>query len=496
MTNHTVIVAGGGPTGLMLAGELALAGVDVASVERRASQDLMGARAGGLHARTREIFDQRGIVDRFVAEGQKVQNAGFAGVKLDISGLPTPHPYGLGLWQMHTERILLGWVEEHGVPIYRGLEVTGFAQDGNGVSVELSDGRKMRADFLVGCDGGRSRVRKAAGIAFVGTEPTTSNIIAQAEFTGAPPLGVHRTALGIHSFGRTDYRIVDGQIVYADTGPYGVLVTEAAVGAGGDPTVEELRAALIAACGTDHGMQTPTYISRFTDATRQAVTYRQGRVLLAGDAAHTHPPDGGQGLQLGVQDAVNLGWKLAQAIKGTSSETLLDTYQVERHPVAARVLRHTLAAVALRRDDHHTRALRETFAELLAVPEAATYFAAEMSELGIRYDLGGGHPLVGRRMPDRDLWSGSVRWRTYSLLNNAEPLFIDFGGGLDIAGWTGRVRRIDATSDGPWELPAVGTVPAPSAVLVRPDGYVAWVGEGTDAGLAEALTRGFGLPAA
>ena len=180
-------------------------------------------------------------------------------------------------------------------------------------------------------------MRKAANIDFVGTEPTTSNIIAQAEFTGSPPLGVHRTALGIHSFGRTDYRIVAGQIVYADTGPYGVLVTEAAVGAGGEPTVEELRAALIAACGTDYGMQAPTYISRFTDATRQAVTYRQGRVLLAGDAAHTHPPDGGQGLQLGVQDAVNLGWKLAQAIKGTSSETLLDTSQVERHPVAARV---------------------------------------------------------------------------------------------------------------------------------------------------------------
>jgi hypothetical protein len=279
-------------------------------------------------------------------------------------------------------------------------------------------------------------------------------------------------------------------------GRTGVLVTEAAVGAGGEPTVEDLRTALIAACGTDYGMQSPTYISRFTDATRQAVTYRQGRVLLAGDAAHTHPPDGGQGLQLGVQDAVNLGWKLAQVVKGVSSETLLDTYQVERHPVAARVLRHTLAAVALRRDDDRTRALRETFAELLQVPQAATYFAAELSELGIRYDLGSSHPLVGRRMPDRDLWSGTVRCRLYSLMNSAEPLFIDLGAGLDIAGWTDRVRRIKAISDEPWQLPALGAVPPPAAILVRPDGYVAWVGEGTDAELTEALTRWFGPPSA
>lgn len=306
MRDHTVLIVGGGPTGLMLAGELALAGVDVAIIERREGEGLSGRRAGGLHARTIEIFDQRGIADRFLAEGQKAQTAGFGGVRFDLADFPTRHPYGLALWQVHIERILGGWVAELGVQIYRGLEVIDVAQDDHGADVRLCDGQVLRALWAVGCDGGRSIVRKAAGIAFPGPEATTSNIIGEVEMTTIPEFGVHRTALGVHSFGRSDYRIVDGKIVYADTGPIGVMVTEPQIGEG-EPTLADLSAALVAATGTDFGVHNPTYLSRFTDAARQAETYRRGRVLVAGDAAHIHPPDGGQGLQTGVQDAVNLG---------------------------------------------------------------------------------------------------------------------------------------------------------------------------------------------
>lgn len=315
MTVHAVIIAGGGPTGLMLAGELALVGVDVAIVERRSNHEISGSRAGGLHARTLEIFDQRGIVDRFLAEGQKAQALGFAGMRFDISDFPTRHPYSLGLWQNHIERILAGWVDELKVPIYRGVEVTGFVQDDTGVDVALSDGRSLRAGYLVGCDGGRSLVRKAAGIVFAGSEPTTSNLIAEVELAETPPeWGIRRDAIGVHSIGRVDYKVRDGEVIYADTGPVRVLVSERQIGTG-EPTIEDLRAALVAVYGTDYGVHSVTAISRFTDAARQAAEYRKGRVLIAGDAAHVHPPDGGQGLQTGVQDAVNLGWKLAQVVK-------------------------------------------------------------------------------------------------------------------------------------------------------------------------------------
>jgi len=343
MTDHAVAIVGAGPTGLMLAGELALAGVDVAIVERRAAQDLAGARAGGLHARTIEVLDQRGIAGRFLSEGQVAQVAGFAGTRLDISDFPSRHPYGLGLWQNHIERILAGWVEELGVKVYRGHEVTAMEQDGDGVNVLLSGGRKLRAGYVTGCDGGRSLVRKAAGIDFPGWDPTTSALIGEVEMTGEPEFGIHQNAFGIHSFGRREYEIRDGQVVYAASGPVGVMVTEEHVGPGSEPTLNDLSGALIAACGTDYGAHSPTWISRFTDTTRQAAAYRKKRVLLAGDAAHVHAPDGGQGLNLGVQDAVNLGWKLGQVVNGTAPESLLDTYHVERHPVAARVLRTTMA---------------------------------------------------------------------------------------------------------------------------------------------------------
>jgi 2-polyprenyl-6-methoxyphenol hydroxylase-like FAD-dependent oxidoreductase len=499
MTDHAVLIAGGGPTGLMLAGELALAGVDVVIVERRAGKDLVGTRAGGLHSRTLEVLDQRGISDRFLAEGQKAQAIGFAGVHFDLSGFPTRHPYTLGLRQKHIERILAGWVDELKVPIYRGIEVTGFAQDDGGVDVELNDGRSLRAQYLVGCDGGRSLVRKAAGIAFPGSEATTSNLIAEAELAETPPAwGIRRDALGTHALGRIEYEIRNGEIVYADHGPVGVLVTEKQLGQTTEPTLGELRAALIAVYGTDYGIHSPTSISRFTDAARQAAAYRKGRVLIAGDAAHVHPPDGGQGLQTGAQDAVNLGWKLAQVVKGTSPQSLLDTYHAERFPIGARVLRNTMASIVLRREDERTKALRDTIAELLGMDEPRRRFAAMMSGLDIHYDLGEGHALLGRRMPDLDLVTPNGPLRVFTLLHGGRPVLLNFGepGRFDISPWADRVQLIDAKCVDEWQLPALGAITAPTAVLIRPDGYVAWVGDSTQPGLAQALTTWFGAPTA
>jgi 2-polyprenyl-6-methoxyphenol hydroxylase-like FAD-dependent oxidoreductase len=495
---HDVVIAGGGPTGLMLAAELKLAGVDVAIVERREDQALAGARAGGLHARTIEVLDQRGIVERFLAEGQVAQIGGFASVKLDISDFPSRHPYSLGLWQNQFERILAGWVGELSVPIHRGREVTGFAQDDAGVDVELSEGTTLRADYLVGCDGGRSTIRKSAGIDFPGSDPTMSRLIAEVETTGQPPLGIHRTALGTYSFGKLDYEIRDGEILYKDGGPTRVMVPEPQLGARGEPTLDDLRAALVAICGTDYGLHSPTWISRFTDMTRQAAAYRDRRVLLAGDAAHVHSPVGGQGLNTGVQDAVNLGWKLAQVVKGISPDSLLDSYHAERHPVGARVLRNTMAQVALLRTDDRTEALREVVAELITLDEPRKRFAAMTAGLDIRYDLGPGHPLLGRRMPDLEMRIADQPTRVFALLHRARPVLINFGEGhafdSKVAPWADRVQRIDATYSGGWELPVIGTVTAPGAVLIRPDGHVAWVGEGMDAKLAEALTMWFGVP--
>jgi 2-polyprenyl-6-methoxyphenol hydroxylase-like FAD-dependent oxidoreductase len=495
MTEHAVVIAGGGPTGLMLAGELALARVDVAIVERRASQDLAGSRAGGLHSRTIEIFDQRGIADRFLSDGQVAQVAGFASVRLDISDFPTRHPYGLGLWQNHIERILADWVGDLAVPIYYGIEVTGFAQDETGVDVTLSDGRSLRAQYLVGCDGGRSLIRKAAGIEFPGWDPTTSSLLAQVEMTEEPELGIRRTPTGMHAIGKVAYEIKDGEVVYAQGGTVGVMLTEPHIGTN-DPTLRDLSEGLIAVYGTDYGIHSPTWISRFTDMTRQAAAYRKGRVLLAGDAAHVHSPVGGQGLNTGVQDAVNLGWKLAQVVHQTAPESLLDTYHAERHPVAARVLRNTMAQTALMRADDRIEALREIVSGLLSMDEPRKRFAAMMSGLDIHYDLGEGHPLVGRRMPDLDLVTANGPLRVFTLLHDAQPVLLNLGepGGCDIIPWGDRVRLIDATYVGTWELPAIGAVTAPTAVLVRPDGYVAWVGDRTQVGLADALTTWFGPP--
>ncbi len=496
MTEHAVVIAGAGPTGMMLAAELALAGVDVAVVERRPNHELAGSRAGGLHARTIEVFDQRGIADRFLAAGQTAQIVRFHTIPLDISDFPTRHNYGLGLWQNHIERIMAEWVGGLPITFLRGRDVTGFVQDDDGVDIALSDGRSLRAEYLVGCDGGRSLVRKTAGIEFPGWDATTSWLVANAEMTEQPKLGFHQDAVGMHAIGRLDYEIRDGAVIYKDHGPVGIALTEPRIGPSTEPTLRELSDALIAIYGTDYGVHSPTWISRFTDATRQAATYRDRRVLLAGDAAHVHPPMGGQGLNIGVQDAMNLGWKLAQVVKRISPDGLLDTYHAERHPVAARVLRNTMAQVAIRRMDERTKALSATVSELFSLDEPRRQLAAEMSGLGLHYDLGPGHPLLGRRMPDLDLLTADGSIRVYELLHGARAVLLNFGepGTVTSGPWGDRVHSIDARYDGAWELPAIGAVGAPSAVLIRPDGYAAWVGQGTEDGLVEALTTWFGAP--
>jgi 2-polyprenyl-6-methoxyphenol hydroxylase-like FAD-dependent oxidoreductase len=460
MSEHAVVIAGAGPTGLMLAGELALAGVDVAVVERRANQELAGSRAGGLHARTIEVFDQRGIAERFLAEGKTAQVAAFARVVLDITDFPTRHNYGLALRQNHIERILAGWVAELPVRFYREREVTGFTQDATGVDVATSAGN-LRAQYLVGCDGGRSTIRKAAGIDFAGWDASTSWLIAEVELAAEPPWGLRYDELGTHAIGKLE------------GGFAGIVSAEAQVHSG-EPSLDELRAALVRVYGTDFGVHSPRWLSRFSDMARQAAAYRAGRVLVAGDAAHVHAPPGGQGLNIGVQDAVNLGWKLAAVVNGAPS-SLLDSYHAERHPIAARVLRLTMAQVELGRETAHSSAAREVVADLLRLDEPRKRYAGIMSGLDIRYDLGdaSAHPLVGRRMPDLDLQTADGPLRTYTLLHAARPVLLDLGAGVH----SDRVRTVRATYTGPWELPVIGAVAAPPAVLIRPDGYVAWVGD-------------------
>jgi 2-polyprenyl-6-methoxyphenol hydroxylase-like FAD-dependent oxidoreductase len=412
---------------------------------------------------------------------------------LDISDFPTRHPYGLGLWQKHIERILAGWVAELKVPVHYSKEVTGFGQDDTGVDVALSDGQRLRAQYLVGCDGGRSVVRKAAGIEFPGWDPTTSSLLAEVEMTEEPELGVRRTPSGTHALGKVEYEVKDGEVVYREGGTVGVMLTEADVGTS-EPTLRDLSEGLIAVYGTDYGIHSPTWITRFTDMTRQAAAYRAGRVLLAGDAAHVHSPVGGQGLNTGVQDAVNLGWKLAQVVNKTSPESLLDTYHAERHPVGARVLHNTMAQVALSTPGDRHQALRDTMAELLSMDEPRKRIAAMVSGLDIRYDLGEAHPLLGRRMPDLDLHTADGPRRVFTLLHDARPVLLNLGepGGFDVSPWANRVRLVDARHDGVLELPVLGEITAPSAMLIRPDGHVAWAGDLTDPELFRALATWFG----
>lgn len=480
---HDVVIVGGGPTGLMLASELALASVDVAIVERRETQALAGMRAGGLHMRTLEVLDQRGLGDQFVDVGQRFQVAPFHEAMLDVSDTPTRRNYFLALPQSQFEAMLADRVVEMGVPIYRGCELSDFSQSDDGVEARLADGTRLRSAYLVGCDGARSTVRKLADIEFAGWEPTKSWLIAEARWREEPRWGLAHDSHGTYALGKLD-----------EPDKVRIVLVERALIRGGEPTLDEVKALLVEVYGTDFGIHDPTWISRFTDRCRQAVVYRKGRVLLAGDAAHIHPPMGGQGLNMGVQDAVNLGWKLAQVLQRVSPDTLLDTYQAERHPVADRVLRNAMADVALQRRDPRSVALGEKMEELATMDAPRRFLVADRSGLAIRYDLGGDHPLVGRRIPDLDIIVRGETRRIYDYLHEARPVLFTFAAGEDPDAFSAgdRVQRVAALCDGPWDLPVIGRVAAPAAVLLRPDGYVAWAGGQEDDSLSNALAFWFG----
>ena len=487
---HDVAIVGSGPTGLMLAGELRLAGVDAVVLERRPSQELAGSRGGGIHSRTIELLDQRGIAGKFLAEGKTLQAATFGSTQLDLSRLPTRHPYTLALFQNHIERLLLEWVEELGVQVRRGVEVTGVSTDDGGADVELAGEGPVRARYVVGADGGRSAVRRSSGIPLVGPDATGSSLIAEVRVDGEPGQQGKVDTRGIHGL----YPMGDGVVR--------VVVTEDSLSAGTEPTLAELKQALTEVFGTDFGVHSPIWLSRFTDATRQAESYRKGRVLLAGDAAHVHSPTGGLGIGLGLQDAVNLGWKLGQVVLGISGEELLDTYHAERHPAGARALKYTMAQSLFQKADPRQEALRDLLDDVLRVDDAGGPIAALVTGLDVAYDLGSGHPLLGRRMADLDITAGDAPVRVYQLLHRARPVLLEFSGpgvgagaGLDLGAWAGRVQHVQATYDGGWQLPVLGAVDAPAAVLVRPDGYVAWAGEGSAEGLTEALQTWCGAPA-
>jgi 2-polyprenyl-6-methoxyphenol hydroxylase-like FAD-dependent oxidoreductase len=480
--NHEVVIVGAGPTGLMLAGELALAGTDVVVLERRTSRDLAGSRAGGMTSRTIEVLDQRGIAERFLAAGVTGQQGHYAGLFFDVSDLPTRHNYGLALLQYRIEAILADWVAELGVPILYGSEAEGLTQSQDSVEIAIADRPTLRAAFIVGCDGGRSVVRKRAGIDFPGWAPSTSCLVADVDLVGEPPWGLHR-APSFHSFFR-----FDGE----DT--VRVMVTEPHLGNTAEPTLPDLSDALTAVRGTDYGLRSAAWISRFTDATHLAATYRNGRVLLAGDAAHIHFPIGGQGLNTGIQDAVNLGWKLGQVVRGISGDELLDSYHAERRPVGAQVLHHAMAQTALHGPGERIDALRDVIADLLTMEEPRTRIAAAMCGLDIRYDFGSHHPLLGRRIPDMALHSHAGSARLFTHLHQASGVVLNFADApwhLDIAPWSRRVSVLDARCNDMWTLPDIGEVARPDALLVRPDGHIAWVDTDSTAGLTDALDKWF-----
>ncbi|SUE13986.1 FAD-dependent monooxygenase [Rhodococcus gordoniae] len=479
---HEVAVVGCGPTGMMLAGELRLAGADVVVLERRTSQELAGSRGGGIHARTIELLDQRGIAERFLSEGRTVNTATFGGTRLDVGRLPTRHPYTLALFQNHVERLLLQWVEELGVRIRRDSEVVGVDADEGSVHLRLTSGESVQARYVVGADGGRSVVRREAGIGLEGPDATRSSLIAEVRVTEELPTDATIDERGVHGL----YPMGEGRAR--------VVVTEAELGPAAAPTLDDLRRELIHVFGTDFGVHAPTWLSRFTDATRQATTYRAGRILLAGDAAHVHSPTGGLGIGLGIQDAVNLGWKLGRVVRGTSGDELLDTYHAERHPAGARALKFTMAQSLFQKADPRQEALRDLIDEMLRVDDAGSPIAALISGLDVTYDLGEGHPLVGRRMPDLDIVVEEESVRVFELMHQAHPLLLQLDvPPTDFGTLPEHVGHVRARYDGAWELPVLGGVDAPSAVLVRPDGYVAWVGEGSTDGLSDALERWCGV---
>ncbi|MEU8465520.1 FAD-dependent monooxygenase [Streptomyces sp. NPDC029003] len=486
-----VVIAGAGPTGLMLACELRLAGVEVVVVERLA-EPTGESRAGGMHSRTLEVLDQRGILERFLEAGELQPVGHFSGLYLEFDESESRHPYPLMILQSTIERLLEERAAELGVRVRRSAEVCGIDQDGTGVSVGLNTGRPgaetLRARYLVGCDGGRSAVRKLAGIDFPGTPATMTALIGDVELPELTEdyVWVRRCAGG------------DFSAIAFEPGWFRVITSEydRVVDRDEPTTFEQLRESLVRLAGTDYGMHSPRWVSRFNDAARQAARYRQGRVLLAGDAAHIHFPAGGQGLNMGVQDAFNLGWKLASVVRGRAPESLLDSYHAERHPVGARVLHNTRAQSALARPGPQADALREVFGSLMVFDEVNAHLRGMLTALDIRYPVDGDHRLAGRRVPDADLKTPGGDTRVHELLHAGRAVLLDLGGGgagvADaVRGWADRVDLVGARSeDDFWPVPAVGEVPAPAALLIRPDGHVAWAADGAGdlSGLRAALT--------
>ncbi|WP_087872364.1 FAD-dependent monooxygenase [Arthrobacter globiformis] len=437
-----VIISGGGPTGMMLASELRLHGVDVLVLEKDAEPS-SAVRSLGLHPRSIEIMDQRGLLDRFLANGQKYPGVGrFAGIDKPLpENLDTAHAYILG--------------------IRRGCEVTGLEQDNDGVSIVIADGTRVRSRWLVGADGGRSLVRRALGIAFPGDPATTEWIHSELEVT-APP---DELAAVVDEVRKTHRGFGVGP---AGNGLFRAVVPAATVAEDRTvpPTLEELRTQLRAYAGTDFGIHSPRWLSRFTDATRLAEQYRAGRVFLAGDAAHVHPPLGGQGLNLGIQDSFNLGWKLAAEVNGWAPPWLLDTYHAERHPVAQDVLTITRAQSELISPEPGPQAVRRLLAELMDFEPVSRFLAERISSTGIRYNFGEGPELLGRRLRDIPLSGG----RLYEFMHDGRGLLLDRTGRLSVAGWADRIDHVADAGAG-LEAPAV---------LLRPDGHVAWIGKDQD----------------
>ncbi|CAM5679325.1 FAD-dependent oxidoreductase [Streptomyces avidinii] len=471
-----VIVAGGGPTGLMLAAELRLHDVRVVVLEKLAAPTGQ-SRGQGLHARSVEVMDQRGILDRFLAVSEKFQVGGlFGGItKPWPESLDTAHPYGVATPQPVTERILDEHALELGAEIRRGCEVAGLTQDEDGVTVSLVDGTTLRSRYLVGCDGGRSTVRKLLGVAFPGLPATVETLLGEMEVTEDPAA----IAAAVKEVNRTQLRF--GVIPQKD-GVCRVIVPAAGVREDrtAEPTLEEFKQQLRAYAGSDFGVHSPRWLSHFGDATRQAERYRAGRVLLAGDAAHIHPPTGGQGLNLGVQDAFNLGWKLAAAVAGWAPEGLLDTYHAERHPVGAAVLDNTRAQIALMGTDPGPTALRNLFSKLMDFEEVNRYVTGLITAVELRYDFGEGPDLLGRRMRDVEL---KQRGRLYALMREGRGLLLDrTGGSLSLKGWSARIDHVvDTTHED------LG-IPDSLALLLRPDGHVAWIGDSQEDLLAHLPT--------
>jgi 2-polyprenyl-6-methoxyphenol hydroxylase-like FAD-dependent oxidoreductase len=466
-----VIVAGGGPTGMMLASELRLHGVPVVAVEKE-SEPSPHARALGLHVRSIEVMDQRGLLESFLALGKQYPVAKFAGIdKPAPERLDTAHPYLLGIPQTLTDRLLTERAAEAGTEIRRGTELVGLSQDDDGVTAELADGTWLRARYLVGCDGGRSTVRKVLGVGFPGEPASIEWLLGEAEVTASEQALAEVVQSPLLRFGPSPHT----------EGVYGFVMRaeEVTENRSAPPTFEQFKQRLRAIAGTDFGVHSPRRLTTFDDATRLAERYRADRVLLAGDAAHIHPPIGGQGLNLGIQDAFNLGWKLAAEVGGWAPDGLLDSYQSERRPVAADVLDNTRALAVLTSPEPGAQAVRRLVSELMDFEDVTRYLIEKVTAIGIRYDFGDGHPLVGRRL--RDI--GLTRGRLYALMHGGRGLLLDQTGRLSVAGWADRVDHVIDVSE---EL----DVPA---VLLRPDGYVAWAGDDQQ-GLLIQLPRWFGVP--